>query len=833
MLIFDEKMNLSSTTKYYAVAKGHNPGIYTEWARTSENIKGFAGACYKSFKTVEEAREYLNKNDIKVADKAVTDKTVTDKTVTDKAVDNKALSPIINRLDTLTDEQLSVINLLLNGENVFLTGGGGVGKSYLLSAIYTEFPGLKQRLSKRKNPDCVSKLPRIQMCALTGCAALLLGHKAKTVHSWAGIGLGKESVAELYIKICRNRKAKRNWLCTDLLIIDEISMMTAELFDKLDSLGKKIRANKLPFGGIQLLIVGDFFQLPPVSKGDDGVQFAFESAAWLTAITSSVELTIIQRQKDEAFQKILKEARVGSLTKESVQVLTERQQRDWKDNKIRPTLLFPRRSEVDMINDTNLKALQGRKYTYTARLVHDGKAPTGFTEKDEAFQKVLALFDSAASYSKELVLMLGAQVMLIANTNPTEGLVNGSRGIVTGFCSYSELPVVEFVNGIKKTVGVHNWPIEEYEFVSRSQIPLQLAFALTTHKCQGATLDSALVDIGSGIFEYGQAYVALSRVRSLEALYVYDFDKTAFRAHPKVKGFYSKLSTNTGVDDVLSTLRMEKEFVDDLKPILAESSRAITGINVVKLSGIDQEDDRKLINQEDDRTLPGLEPDNWLYNSIPVGWKSCLEPCQQKLLELSTLLSNKTFLPSKENIWHALALTPLESIRVVILGQDPYPGLNHAHGLAFSVLHEVKPIPASLRNIYKELVSDIGCTTPLHGNLESWSKQGVFLLNTVLTVEEGAPQSHSKIGWEEVTDQIIRTIAAKSEKIVFVLWGKSAQAKKKLLGLYLDRAGHRVIESAHPSPLSAHRGFFDSKPFSAINGLLGEMGKEAIDWRIV
>ena len=797
--IIDAKINLSVMTKYYAVAKGHNPGIYTDWITTNENVKGFAGAIYESFKTKEEAQEYLNEFNSKNTN-----------------------IPSTNQLDTLTNEQLSVINLLLQDENVFLTGGGGVGKSYLLSAIYTEFPGLKHRLSKKKNPESISKLPRIQMCALTGCAALLLGHKAKTLHSWAGIVLGKESTAELYVKISRNRKAKRNWLCTDLLIIDEISMMTAELFDKLNELAKKIRSNKKPFGGIQLLLVGDFFQLPPVTKGSDSqgnTQFAFESDSWSSIITSSVELTIIQRQKDEAFQKILKEARTGSLSKESVKILNERQGREWKENKIRPTLLFPRRAEVDMINDTNLKALQGRKYTYKARLVHDGKAPAEFSEKDEAFQKAVALFDSAASYSKELVLMVGAQVMLIANTNPTEGLVNGSRGVVTGFCSYSELPIIEFVNGVKKTLGSHTWPIEEYEFVSRSQIPLQLAFAVTTHKCQGSTLDSALVDIGSGIFEYGQAYVALSRVRSLEALYVHDFDKTAFRAHPKVKEFYTKLVTKTEIEDVLSTLRAEEELVADLKPILAEPSRPITAVNVVKLDALEP--------------LETLEPtNNWLYSSVPAGWRSTLESCQEKLLELSTLLSKKEFLPSKEHIWRALELTPLESIKVVILGQDPYPGAGHAHGLAFSVLPDVKPIPASLRNIYKELASDVGFTKPSHGNLESWANQGVFLLNTVLTVEEGNPQSHSKIGWEEVTDQIIRSIAAKSEKIVFVLWGKSAQIKKKLLGLYLDKNGHRIIESAHPSPLSAHRGFFDSKPFSAINGLLGEMGKGAINWQI-
>ena len=162
----------SSKLKYYAVAKGHNPGIYTDWVTTNENVKGFSGAVYEGFDSREEAQRYLD---------------------TYNAANPPAASPEqpVSLLDTLTDQQLSVIGHLLEGESLFLTGPGGVGKSYLLSVIYTEFPLLKKRLHAAKNPGLVAKLPRIQMCAMTGCAALLLGHKAKTLHSWAGIGLGK------------------------------------------------------------------------------------------------------------------------------------------------------------------------------------------------------------------------------------------------------------------------------------------------------------------------------------------------------------------------------------------------------------------------------------------------------------------------------------------------------------------------------------------------------------------------------------------------------------------------------------------------------------------
>jgi ATP-dependent DNA helicase PIF1 len=725
---------------------------------------------------------------------------------------------------SLTDEQQSVMDFLLRGDHVFLTGGGGVGKSYLLAAIDHDFPGMKHRFSG-------TRLPRIQMCALTGCAALLLGHKAKTLHSWAGIGLGKGTVGELYVKIRRNTKSMRNWLLTDLLIIDEVSMMTAELLDKLNELGKKIRKSTKPFGGLQVLLVGDFYQLPPVSRGDETTKFAFESAVWKEAAFTCVELTIIQRQKDEGFQRILKEARRGALTKESCQVLREYEGRDWRSQKIRPTLLFPRRSEVELINDTNLKVLKGQRESYKARLVYDGKMPNGFVESDEGFQRALTKMDADGAYSTQLELVQEAQVMLIANIDPEAGLVNGSRGVVAGFCPSSHLPMIEFMNGARKLIGQHNWPIEDYEFCARSQIPLRLAWACTTHKAQGCSLDSALVDIGAGNFEYGQAYVALSRVRSLEALFVHDFDPAAFRAHPTVRAFYQKMAVASMDPEERDRIRSQATVTSKERSIVAEPSRPVQVIHVIKESEAEQEKTNKEPKEPKEPIIePGAVPENWLYDSVPDGWKGILYACHEKLLELSQFLSTKIFFPPKEHIWFALNQTPLSSIKVVILGQDPYPTPGNAHGLAFSVLPDVRPLPASLKNIYKELATDQGVVPPAHGYLAGWAKQGILLLNTVLTVEAGAPQSHAKIGWEEVTDQIIRAIAAQTRQVIFVLWGKSAQVKRKLLGMYLDSHQHRVIESAHPSPLSASKGFFGSAPFGTINGWLTEMGKEPIRW---
>lgn len=186
--------------------------------------------------------------------------------------------------------------------------------------------------------------------------------------------------------------------------------------------------------------------------------------------------------------------------------------------------------------------------------------------------------------------------------------------------------------------------------------------------------------------------------------------------------------------------------------------------------------------------------------------------------------TEKTIFPNKSNIFNALKLTDYNNIKVVILGQDPYHGLGEAQGLAFSVPENIK-MPPSLRNIFKELYDDIGIKRERH-SLEDWANQGVLLLNTILTVEENKPLSHQSIGWEIFTDEIIRKINDLDSPVIFVLWGASARSKKMLI----DNKKHYIIESPHPSPLSANRGFFGSKPFSKINTILSKNNIEGIKW---
>lgn len=467
----------------------------------------------------------------------------------------------------MDDDQQKAVDLALSGRSFFLTGAGGTGKSYVIRNIV----------------DALHKSGKdVALTAMTGCAALLLGAGAKTLHSWAGIGLGKDEVPIILANIRKYQKAKKNWLSTDTLIIDEVSMMIPDLLDKLDLIAKAIRRSTEPFGGMQFILVGDMYQLPPVNRDNQGSFFVFESNIWKSIIKDSVTLTTVHRQSDPVFLKILNEARAGSLSEESIKILESRKTTAWKKLEIKPTLLFTRRADVDEINMTQLKKCEGDDIIFRARTKKTQQHYTENNYKDHV-DNMVEKMDKSGAYIPELRLRKGAQVMYLVNgihkdkdqmeedlrdidsqakpehmTNEewwqakreqkniirgdyedtSTGIVNGSRGIIESF-SFDGFPKVKFMNGDSYTIRYHTWPAEDG--LQRQQVPLRLAYAITIHKAQGATLDCALIDIGKNTFEYGQAYVALSRVKSLDSLYIWELDPSAFRVNPKVKEFLNSI----------------------------------------------------------------------------------------------------------------------------------------------------------------------------------------------------------------------------------------------------------------------------------------------------
>lgn len=442
----------------------------------------------------------------------------------------------------LNAEQQLAFDAVISGDSVFITGPGGTGKSFLLQTLYEYYPA---RTNGKKL--CIT--------AMTGCAALLLGSWAKTLHSWAGIGIGRSPAESIAKTILADSRKKKRWTQTDCLVIDEVSMLTPTLLEYLDTVGRLVRKNTAPFGGIQLVLVGDFYQLPPVAKdaNEKDKTFAFESPLWSHVVKKTIQLTQILRQKDAIFQQVLNEARRGELTPESYAILESRKTMGWKRQEIKPTLLFTRNQDVNSINSHQLDKLPGEVHSFTAKTT---SAPGSLPP--DVLQMLVEKIDRDAPYELELNLKERCQVMLLQQQFeeksiedakgkermtkvPISGLVNGSRGVVSGF-DKSGNPIVKFMNGRCVTIRPGKWASDsDRGDVVREQIPLRLAYALTIHKAQGASLDSALIDVGPSTFEYGQAYVALSRVRNLDALFIYEISPRAFQAHPVVKGFYKEL----------------------------------------------------------------------------------------------------------------------------------------------------------------------------------------------------------------------------------------------------------------------------------------------------
>lgn len=439
----------------------------------------------------------------------------------------------------LSREQQIAFDKYVQGHNIFITGPGGAGKSELIRMIY-----------KHAN----SRFKDIYVTALTGCASILLNCKAKTLHSWAGIGLGNGTTEQLIMKIKKNSFLKSVWKGTDILVVDEVSMLSLKLFNMLNIIGKAVRGNHKPFGGIQLIFSGDFYQLPPV--GDhlepDTQRFCFESDDWNSVFhrDCQIELKKIFRQTDDIYSTILNQIREGRIKKRANELLLEYVGRDLDPNLIaEPTKLYPTKNKVEQINITKMSALHGEEREYKLIYIKDVEMTKGEKEirrefSDKDIQLELDFLAGNLMCEKEMKVKIGAQVMCIINIKSEKGdilICNGSQGIVKEFCEITGCPKVKYNNGIEMVMMRHIWLSDKIPGIGVSQIPLILSWALTIHKSQGATLDAAEIDVGSGIFECGQTYVALSRVKSLNGLYLTSFDAKRIRINKKVKEFYESL----------------------------------------------------------------------------------------------------------------------------------------------------------------------------------------------------------------------------------------------------------------------------------------------------
>jgi uracil-DNA glycosylase len=499
---------------------------------------------------------------------------------------------------------------------------------------------------------------------------------------------------------------------------------------------------------------------------------------------------------------------------------------DWQNETIQPTLLFSRNHDVDKINSTNLNSISAEQRYYLSSTVFEpkrwyeeqnsGEPPT--KDSDSATFAISKLKQDA-TFADNLELRLGAQVMLITNMDTSIGLVNGSRGVVVAFEPVRGFPTVKFKNGLTRLIEPFIWWSHEFPHIGQQQIPLRVAYAITIHKSQGASIDSAIVDIGRNTFEYGQAYVALSRVRSLEGLHLFSLDISRIRTHPRVSSFYKNLTK--GLEPLMKT-------VEAVKAVGAVKAVAVETVEAVNTKGTIHSFFAKKVPVATAFTATAsasAKPSSaWDFTDVDSTWLDVLKKSLSDNGSLETFVSDARVsghvYPNKMDVFRALKLS-LDKVKVVILGQDPYHGSGQAMGLSFSVPDGVS-CPPSLKNIFKELKADLGIEKTT-GNLQSWADQGVLLLNTILTVECGKPLSHANQGWESVTDALLKTLVAKRSGVVFMLWGKTAQKKIPLLG-----SKQIILESAHPSPLSAHNGFFGCKHFSKANAELGLAN--AISW---
>jgi ATP-dependent DNA helicase PIF1 len=462
-------------------------------------------------------------------------------------------------LSDLNAQQEYAFRMYESGKSFSIVGAGGVGKSFVLNKI------IKDASEKFENREPGGSKRFIGVTATTGISACLLN--GTTLHSWGHLGLAKKPAKDLIKKI-KNKGGDYllRWMECKLLIIDEISMLSAELFEKIHDVACGLRKNDFFFGGIQVILSGDFAQLPPIDK-KKRVRFTFESDIWKKYVTNNtVYLTEIVRQSDPVFQEILTQSRMGYLDKKNTERLKKRvvtidkfkviAKKMAKETGITPTILYPHNADVDRINNEKLdklinKGVDNHEYYPEYKVIPNKYLST--VQKKRVYATIIKEFDHSegtvvdyppikdSRANRYLQLAIGCQVILTHNLNVSGKLVNGSKGVVIGF-DEDDKPRVHFDNGSDLTVEKQPDVTEMAGCdIFVYQYPLKLAYCLTIHKSQGMTIPYMACDL-SRCFSPGQGYTALGRGRDLSGLYLMGLNISAIKCHPLVKEYYSNLS---------------------------------------------------------------------------------------------------------------------------------------------------------------------------------------------------------------------------------------------------------------------------------------------------
>jgi len=440
----------------------------------------------------------------------------------------------------LDPEQLRALQLIKNKKNVFLTGGGGTGKSKVLEIFIEEY--------KKEYPEDWRN--NLAITSTTGSSALLI--KGTTIHSFSGIGVSREEEYALVQRLSKNRYLIKKWKALKILIIDEISMLTPRTFRLLYKLGQSIRKNASPFGGIQLILSGDFCQLAPILEQHilhHEMEFCFETPEWDASDIYVAHFKTIHRQNDKDFIETLQKIRMGISDQDTTSLLMERFRKDLNNPfGVEPVQLFPTREKANEINQKyyhKLRIMNQENRRYSLKINIDTRDVDNPMVNEINQQEIERKVRSQLPIDENIELCIGCQVILVINLSIEEGLVNGSKGKIEGFNENGE-PIVIFSNGCIKNIAIYTWEINDGMYIVKAMgIPLILGYGCTIHRSQGMTLPLAVIDIGKNVFTgsggYGQIYVALSRVKSLDGLNILNFDPTRIRCHPKVVEYYQTI----------------------------------------------------------------------------------------------------------------------------------------------------------------------------------------------------------------------------------------------------------------------------------------------------